>query len=77
MAESLGITTASTTKTHGRNRDKSKGVGEILSSNGLLSDGTHIKLLIQLQLICEEIAGWLEYFSTNATNKCSILLDFL
>ena len=57
MAESLGITTVSTTKTHGRNRDKSKGVGEILSSNGLLSDGTHIKLLIQLQLICEEIAG--------------------
>lgn len=27
MAESLGITTVSTTKAHGRNRDKGKGVG--------------------------------------------------
>lgn len=26
MAESLGITTVSTTKAHGRNRDKGKGV---------------------------------------------------
>ena len=26
-AESLGITTVSTTKAHGRNRDKGKGVG--------------------------------------------------
>lgn len=29
MAESLGITTVSTTKAHGRNRDKGKGVGII------------------------------------------------
>ena len=29
MAESLGITTVSTTKAHGRNRDKGKGVGRI------------------------------------------------
>ena len=36
MVESLGIITVSTTKAHGRNRDKGKGVGEILSSNGLL-----------------------------------------
>ena len=28
MAESLGITTVSTTKAHGRNLDKGKGVGE-------------------------------------------------
>ena len=28
-AESLGITTVSTTKAHGRNRDKGKGVGII------------------------------------------------
>ena len=27
MAESLGITTVSTTKSHERNRDKGKGVG--------------------------------------------------
>ena len=27
-AESLGITTVSTTKAHGRNRDKGKGVGK-------------------------------------------------
>ena len=45
MAESLGITTVSITKAHGRNLDKGKGVGgEILSSKGLLSDGTHTKL---------------------------------
>ena len=43
MAGSLGITTVSTTKAHGWNRNKGKGVGEILSSNGLLSDGTYIK----------------------------------
>ena len=43
MAGSLGITTVSTTKAHGWNRNKGKGVGEILSSNGLLSDGTHTK----------------------------------
>ena len=36
---------------------KAKVLGEIFSSNGLLSDGTYIKLLTQLQLICEEIAG--------------------
>nr|DAZ09382.1 MAG TPA: hypothetical protein [Caudoviricetes sp.] len=36
---------------------KAKVLGGFLSSKGLLSDGTHIKLLIQLQLICEEIAG--------------------
>ena len=29
MAESLGITTVSTTKAYGRNRDKGKGVGII------------------------------------------------
>ena len=29
MAERLGITTVSTTKAHGRNRDKGKGVGII------------------------------------------------
>lgn len=29
MEESLGITTVSTTKAHGRNRDKGKGVGII------------------------------------------------
>jgi hypothetical protein len=44
MAESLGITTVLTTKAHGWNRNKGKGVGEILSSNGLLSDGTHTKI---------------------------------
>jgi len=27
MAESIGITTVSTTKVHGRNRNKGKGVG--------------------------------------------------
>lgn len=44
MAESLGITTVSTTKAHGRNRDNANVLGEILSSKGLLSDGTHTKL---------------------------------
>ncbi len=36
-AESLGITTVSTTKAHGRNRDKAQVWGEILSSKGLLA----------------------------------------
>ena len=37
MAESLGITTVSTTKAHGWNQDKGNGMGrEILSSKGLL-----------------------------------------
>lgn len=44
MAESLGITTVSTTKSHERNRDNANVLGEILSSKGLLSDGTHTKL---------------------------------
>lgn len=44
MAESIENITIPTTKAHGWNRDKGKGVGEILSSNGLLSDGEHTKL---------------------------------
>ena len=44
MAESLGITTVSTTKAHGWNGVRANRLGEILSSNGLLSDGTHTKL---------------------------------
>lgn len=38
MAESIGITTVSTTKAQGWNRDKAKCFGKILSSNGLLRD---------------------------------------
>ena len=58
MAGSLGITTVfRLLRSMGGIGIKAKVWGEILSSNGLLSDGTHIKLLIQLQLICEEIAG--------------------
>lgn len=44
MAERLGITTVSTTKAYGGIGIKAKVLGEILSSNGLLSDGTYIKL---------------------------------
>lgn len=36
MAESLGITTVSTTKAHGWKWDKGKVLGELLSSRGLL-----------------------------------------
>ena len=43
VAQTRMNTTVSTTKAHGWNRNKGKGVGEILSSNGLLSDGTHTK----------------------------------
>ena len=44
MAERLGITTVSTTKAHGGIGIKANVLGEILSSKGLLSDGTHTKL---------------------------------
>ena len=44
MAGNLGITTVSTTKAYGGIGIKAKVLGEILSSNGLLSDGTHTKL---------------------------------
>ena len=37
MAESIGNTTVSTTKAHGWNWDKGKGVGGFLSSKGLLT----------------------------------------
>lgn len=44
MAESLGNTTVSTTKAMDGIGIKAKVWGEILSSKGLLSDGTYIKL---------------------------------
>ena len=44
MAASIGNTTVSTTKVHGGIGIKAKVWGEILSSNGLLSDGTYTKL---------------------------------
>ena len=45
MMKSLAITTVSTTKAHGQIWIKAKVWGEILSSKGLLSDGTYIKHL--------------------------------
>ena len=46
MAESLGITTVSTTKAHGRIGVNAKVWGEILSSNELLRDEESIDKII-------------------------------
>jgi hypothetical protein len=46
MAESLGITTVSTTKAHGGIGIKAKVWGEILSSKGLLRDEESIDKII-------------------------------
>lgn len=55
MMESLGITTVQTTKMTGSGM-RAKVLGGFLSSKGILTDGTYIKVFTLLRLICNWIS---------------------